>query len=343
VDLGCRGLAPVALAGLLVLAGCGGLGAGGDDSGPEATLTPVDVPGDSGSAGPAVEALPPGVTPAGVEDPFALAWAHTGALEGRSYTVRSVVTVRHPNGTLRGRRRTVARVGADRRRFHVVHVTRGPTPPFRPVRRGAVRTPGRSVFWSDGRRLLWSVTRPNGTAYRSVPAGEYDPDGSRVGERWRGPADTGGEDIYLVLNAVRTAVSETTVAGSGSDSATGNGTAVRIESTGRASAGSVEEAHSIGAAFEYPLGAEFDTVSSVDLSATVTPDGFVREYRFAYAVGDEDERVGVVRRVTYSAVGRTAIARPAWYDRAVEEGTDGGAGAIDAAVRRGAVRSAHRD
>ena len=312
-------LAPVALAGLLVLAGCGGIGSdgAGGSADAEATLTPVAVPGGTASSRPPVADLPPGVTRDGVEDPFALAWAHTGTLEGRSYTVRSVLTVRHPNGTLRGRRRTVARVGADRRRFGVVHVTLGPRPPFRPVGQGAVRAPGRSAFWSDGRRLLWSTSRPNGTVYRSTPPGGYDPDGSPVSERWRGPGDTGGEAIYLVLNAVRT-----TVSGNG----TGDGDTVRIRSVGRASAGSVAEAHSIGAAYQYPLGAEFDTVSSVDLSAAVTPDGFVREYRFAYTIGDEDARFRVVRRVAYSAVGTTTIPRPEWYDRAVDgapNGTDG--------------------
>lgn len=319
---GSRRLAPIALAGLLVLAGCSGLvpdgaGADGEGSTTEPTLTPVDVPDDATSPRTPVVDLPPGVTPDGVEDPFALARAHTEALEGRSYTVRSVVTTRYENGTLRGRRRTVARVGADRREFHVVHVTLGPQPPFRPLRQGAVRTPGRSAFWSDGRRLLWSVTRPNGTVYGSIPPGEYDvdasdADGSRAWERWRGPADIGGEDVYLVFNAVRT-----TVAGS-----EGNGSELRLEATGQSSAGSVAEAHSIGAAYEYPLGAEFDTVSAVELTATVAPDGFVREYRFAYVVGDEDARVRVVRRVTYSAVDGTSIGRPGWYDRAVADGPD---------------------
>jgi hypothetical protein len=323
VDPSGRRLAPVALAGLLVLAGCGGLGAtggaggeGGNDA--DATLTPVDVPGDPSSRS-SLPDLPPGITPGGVEDPFALARAHTVALEGRSYTVRSVVTLRHPNGTLRGRRRTVARVGADRRRFHVVHVTLGPRPPFRPLRRGAVRAPGRSAFWSDGRRLVWSVSRPNGTVYGATPPGEYDPGGAGVWERWRGPADTGGEDIYLVLNAVRTTVS----AGAGANA---SGSTVRVGSTGRSSAGSVAEAHSIGAAFEYPFGAEADTVSGVELTATVGSNGFVREYRFAYVAGDEDARLRVVRRVAYSAVGTTTIDRPEWYGRAAVDPPNATAG-----------------
>jgi len=277
------------------------------------------------AAGTPTTDLSPGVTPGGVEDPFALARAHTETLEGRSYTVRSVVTTRYENGSLRGRRRTVARVGADRRRFHVTHVTHatlGPRPPFRPLRQGAVRTPVRSVFWSDGQRLLWSVTRPNGTVYRSIPPDAYGSDESRVWERWRGPADTGGEDIYLVFNAVRTTVTGTE----------GNASGTRLEATGQSSAGSVAEAHSIGAAYEYPLGAEFDTVSSVELTATLAPDGFVREYRFAYVGGEAGARVRVVRRVAYSAVDRTSISRPGWYDRAVANGTDvtNGTGTTDA-------------
>ena len=310
---GSNPLGAVVLAGLLVLAGCGAPGSGGGTGGEgdvEATLTPVEVPGESALPGRTVAELPPGVAPDGVEDAFALARAHTEQLEGRSYTVRSAVTLRYANGTLRGRRRTVARVGADRSRFHVVHVTDGPRPPLRPVRQGSVRIPGRSAFWSDGRRLAWSVTRPNGTVYRSVPPDEYDPGESGVWERWQGPADTGGEDVYLVFNAVRTSVT-------GEPGGNGSDGLVRIESTGRSSAGSVAEAHSIGAAYEYPLGAAFDTVSSVELTATVGREGRVREYRFAYVVGDEDTRIRVVRRVGYSAVGETRITRPGWYDRAV--------------------------
>jgi hypothetical protein len=321
VQFGSGRLGPVALAGLLLLAGCGGVASsgagGGGDAG--ATLTPVEVPEETASPRPLATELPPGMGPDGVEDPFVLARAHTEALEGRSYTVRSVVTMRYPNGTLRGRGRTVARVGADRSRFHVVHVTLGPRPPFRPVREGAVRTPGRSAFWSDGRRFLWSVTRPGGTVYRSIPPGEYEPEESGVLDRWRGRADAGGEDVYLVTNAVRTRVT----AGSENGSGSGSEGALRIVSTGRASAGSVEESHSIGAAFDHPLGVEFSTVTSVELTATVEPSGFVREYRFAYAVVDEDERVRVVRRVTYSAVGETTIPRPEWYGRTVDDAANG--------------------
>jgi hypothetical protein len=318
VCIGSDRLGAVALAGLLVLAGCGAPGSGGGTGGGgdvEATLTPVEVPDGSTAPGRAVGELPPGVAPDGVEDAFALARAHTEQLQGRSYTVRSVVTLRYANGTLRGHRRTVARVGADRSRFHVSHVTDGPRPPLRPVGKGSVRAPGRSAFWSDGRRLLWSVTRPNGTVYRSSPPGEYDPGESGVWARWQGPADTGGEDVYLAFNAVRTSIT-------GEPNGNGSDGLVRIESTGRLSAGSVAEAHSIGAAYEYPLGAAFDTVSSVELTATVGREGRVREYRFAYVVVDEDTRIRVVRRVSYSAVGETRITRPGWYDRAVG-GTNG--------------------
>jgi hypothetical protein len=79
---------PVAVAAVVVLAGCGALaGAVSDDPGRSeatSTLTPVPVPEVTATPVP----LPPGVNESGVRDADALLDAHQSALQGRSYTLR---------------------------------------------------------------------------------------------------------------------------------------------------------------------------------------------------------------------------------------------------------------
>ena len=86
---------PVAVAVVVVLAGCGalgGTGAGADErAGSDATptLTPVPVPEVTETP----VTLPPGLTGDRVTDTTALVDAHFAALAGRSYTLRIRVTV----------------------------------------------------------------------------------------------------------------------------------------------------------------------------------------------------------------------------------------------------------
>ena len=79
---------PVAVAAVVVLAGCGALGgAGSDDPGRSeatSTLTPAPVPGVTATPVP----LPPGLVEGGVSDADRLVDAHRSALGGRSYTLR---------------------------------------------------------------------------------------------------------------------------------------------------------------------------------------------------------------------------------------------------------------
>lgn len=80
-----------ALACCLVVAGCNGLAGPTDSDGQgEGTLTPAPVPTDTASGEddrgtPAPATLPPGVSPAGIENVSRLARAHRATLEGRSY------------------------------------------------------------------------------------------------------------------------------------------------------------------------------------------------------------------------------------------------------------------
>lgn len=292
--------APVVLVGLLVIAGCGG--EGGDVLGEE-TITPVPVP--TKEASPMDEdSFPPGVARQGVENPFMLANAHTQEVLNRSHTVRGTLTIRYENGTLRGQRRTTARVAANATRFHVMSITRGPRPPFRPAGRDVRRTAGRSAFWSAGNRLFWTVQSGNVTDYHMIPPVEY------THSRWRERvAVVDEQEVYLTFRAV-----ETTVTGR----LEGNETVfIRVTATERRKPGSVEESLSIRSAYEYPIDIDRGSVSSVTLSALIGPNGLVRKYRFAYAATVDGEQVRVIRQIRYTAIGATTVGRPDWYGEAV--------------------------
>lgn len=143
----------LALAVLLVLAGCGGSAPGSTDA--TTTLTP---------APPLSADPPPGLSATGVPNATALANAHGGALEGRSFTLRSRFRIVDDAGPIY-RENTTQRVAADGR---------------------VART--RHVEWSDRAPVRSVVTRldvyhANGTTYaRAVDGGvSYDrtaePDG----------------------------------------------------------------------------------------------------------------------------------------------------------------------
>lgn len=86
-----------AVALLVVLAGCAGLGGPPTD-----TVTPAPVPGDDPETV-AGTTLPPGVSATGLENVTALAGAHVAAAEGRSYWLVVVVRGGADAGTFRAR------------------------------------------------------------------------------------------------------------------------------------------------------------------------------------------------------------------------------------------------
>lgn len=106
----------VALAALVALAGCAALGVGSGSPTP-ATATPQ---------WPAT--MPPGVTTEGVEEPLALARAHTSALVGGSFAYRSTLEASTVDGVPLGTVTTVHRVDADGRFVHASRVE-GVVPP----------------------------------------------------------------------------------------------------------------------------------------------------------------------------------------------------------------------
>lgn len=126
-----RRLGAVLVAGLAVLGGCSATGLVGPGS------TPTPEP-------PYVAA--PGIDADGVEDASQLAAAHRASLEGVSYTLRTGVVIRRPDGSVRATRTTVVRVGRGGphgRPFTLEQRAAGPFPE-------AIATQANFSAWSSG-------------------------------------------------------------------------------------------------------------------------------------------------------------------------------------------------
>lgn len=95
----------LALAALVILAGCSAFGTAGPSTG-DRTVTPAPVPTPEPSP-------PPGVTTNGVRDPERLGAVHERHLTNRSYTVTVVRTIRFANGTTVRRLERGRTVGTD--------------------------------------------------------------------------------------------------------------------------------------------------------------------------------------------------------------------------------------
>lgn len=173
-----RVVAPVVLVVLVVFAGCGGV-FGGEET---TTLTPAAVPTDEPTATP-VPRLAPGLTRAGVTNASALAAAHDGALDGRSFTVRRTRTYRTDAGITVRKLTSVTHVASDGR--------------FRVTKRWAGETTlRRETSYFDGERLLVATTdAANETRYRHASAANVT---TTVG--------TGAERIERVFTAAETRV-----------------------------------------------------------------------------------------------------------------------------------------
>ena len=147
--------AVLALAAVLVLAGCSGTaGSGGP---PTRSVTPAPVPAD---ATPPARVTAPGLSPLGVENASLLAAAHRRALADVPFTERTVTTVSDGSGTILGRRTLVVRRGPEA--FYLDYEVEGA--PRRDARSFGVVA---AAVWSDGRTTVQSTTDGDGSVRRS--------------------------------------------------------------------------------------------------------------------------------------------------------------------------------
>lgn len=144
----------LALAAVLVLAGCSGTA--GFEGTPTRSATPVPVPTD---ATPATRSTAPGLSPRGVENASLLAAAHRRVLTDTPYTEQTVTTVRDGNEVL-GRRTLVVRRGPAA--FDLSYAVEGG--PRRDAR--SFQTVAAEV-WSDGETTVQSVTDGDGSTRRA--------------------------------------------------------------------------------------------------------------------------------------------------------------------------------
>lgn len=279
----------VALAALLVLAGCSGLAADPGPAEPTATVTPAPVP-ESGTDSPANAALAPGLTREGVVEPLTLANAHAELVGSRPHAFYASWTVKYTNGTLRGEVRQRATVEPGGPFFANVSV-RGRT--------GIVADrPTRALFWSDGEELVERATANGTTRYLYIPPDEYS-GGNGFYNSLRRPKPW--RDTYALFASIETRVA------SEQASPDGNGSVYLLEGS------------RLTAPATFAVATDTTDPRDVSFAAAVTDEGLVQGYRLIYTATVGGERVAVTRVVRYTAFGGVSVERPDWYETAKEE------------------------
>ena len=297
-----RQLAALAVALLLVTAGCNAFPSGGaatvettsGDATDETTVDATDETTVDATDETTVDAtdettasdadLPSGLSASGVTDPWKLADAHRAALNETSYTVGTNLTARE-NGTVLARWNSTVKVAAGGLPLLNRYEVGGERP-------NAIGSFGHDVeAWIDENRTLYAMEGPNGTTYQRAPAES------------RPPSQPAGRDhLYLLFVGL-----DTTVTGTETRDGT---TLYRVNSTGVADAEVLADE------------LRTETVENASLSALVTEDGLVREYHVEYAGTVENATIRVERTTRFANLGETTVERPPWYDEAVNA-TDG--------------------
>jgi hypothetical protein len=309
--------APLALAAMLVLAGCNIGTGGGPDETP--TLTPAPIPDGeraaaadtSGPGGPRLvdgRRLAPGLRTGGVADPFALASAHHDRLSGRSFTRADSRTVVDGNGTLRATRTDIA-------------VARGGTPFL--LTRSSVSAPRYDVDAPYSDTMLYH----DGDAafYRLVAADNVTYGADAGAAPAEVEADRTGRDAVLgLLTTFRWEVTRLNI---------GDERRYRLESTAVVAPDALDDAYLLTA----PRDAE--------VRMLVGPDGRVYRYRLEYETTYDGRRAGVTETARWSDVGTTTVDPPGWLDRArnetAVEGRDTGRGEAPAEALGGCAGRHH--
>ncbi len=292
-DRGARpSLGTVAVALLVVAAGCSGLDGG--------ERTPYAAPDQTvGTA----DGGPPGVANGSVERPFQLVQSHVGALSLSSFAVVRERTVTAADGTVVNRRRVEARVSRDRQQFLLL-----------------VERAGATV--ADSRRLVYASVGPDssrGVRQDAVVSANVTAAGGVSSARRLTPGsgdvvyptDVLSRDpthrtlLYRYLSVADRVVVTPLAPGEGPDADTTAGTRYRV--TARTTQHERLLAPDANA-----------TVSDVSVTFVADADGVVVELRVEYVLVRGDDRYRVTDRVAYPAIGDVTVERPAWFDEALD-------------------------
>lgn len=158
-----RALAAIAVAALVVLAGCGAVF--GDSSGggePTSTVTPMAVPTDEPTPEPTPgpnTTITPGLTGAGIENATALVATHSARLRNTSFVTRTNTTRLAANGSVVFSQTSTLRAGSPGSSASFASELNGSSWPS-----SRVATPVRTAAWSNDGPLLLNQTYANGTS-----------------------------------------------------------------------------------------------------------------------------------------------------------------------------------
>lgn len=275
--------------GLLVLAGCSALPAGGGGFGagtPTEDVTPAPIPRD--------DDLAPGVTAEGITAPRLVASAHAATIDDASFLLTASRTVRYANGTLRDRLAVRVALAANRT-YLASAATAGPAAP---VFLG--RPPANATYWSNGSVYVRKLTRDGETTYN-----EFQPPANGAGtwRYWTRTVPFGGRDAFprSFYRQLFASIPTRLVNRTRADGAT-TYVLVGDHATDTAFAGAIRDVHDLR------------------LVAEIRDDGLVRALTLQYVGEVDGETVRVARTVRYEHVGETTVGRPSWFQNAVGGG-----------------------